>query len=117
MQLTRRNPAIYLLTLICALLVACESLGLPSPETTNERIAAAQGSVTQIRVTAAQLLTQKRISIADAENALRSTDAASEGIAVVRTMAAQDPAAAQARLTMIITGLTAINAYLASRQP
>jgi len=101
---------------LMVMLSACAALGLPSPETMNEKIAAAQGSVTQVRATATDLLNQKLISVADAENALRTTDAASDGIAVARTLAAQDPNAAQARLTMIVTTLTAVQAYLASRK-
>jgi len=109
------NPATYLLTFACALLVACSSLGLPTPETFNEKVAAAQASVTQVRQTATQLLNTKKISVADAENVLKSTDAASEGIAVARAMSAQDPSAAQARLTLIVTALTAIQTYLATK--
>ena len=105
----------YLLAFACALLVACASLGLPTPTTMNEKIATAQGSVTQIRVTAAQLLTAKKISVHDAENVLKQTDAAADGIAVARTISAQDPNAAQAKLTAIVTVLTALNAYLATK--
>jgi len=105
--------------LVCvsgAALIACAQLGLPTPTTINEKIAAAQGSVTQVRTTAATLLRSNSISVADAENALKVTDAASEGIQVARTLSAQDPNAAQARLTMIVTTLTAVQAYLASKQ-
>jgi hypothetical protein len=109
------TPATYLLTLICALLVACAQLGLPTPTTINEKIAAAQASVTQVRQTATQLLTAGKITVADAENVLKTTDAASEGIAVARTLSLQDPNAAQARLTMVVTALTAIQAYLATK--
>ena len=97
------------------MLAACAQLGLPTPDTINEKIAAAQGSVTQVRVTATQLLNSKTITVADAENALKVTDAASEGIVVARALAAQDPNAAQARLTMIVTTLTAVQAYLATK--
>jgi hypothetical protein len=112
-------PALALrgaLTLALALLVACAQIGLPAPETTNEKIAAAQVAVTQVRTSAAQLLLAGKISSADGMNVLRTTDAAAEGIMVARALAAQDPNAAQARLTMVATALTAIQTYLASRR-
>ena len=111
----KHSPATYLLTFVCALLVACSSLGLPTPETFNEKVAATQSSVTQIRQTATQLLNSKKIGVGDAENVLKGTDAASEGIAVARVMYSQDPDAAQARLKMIVAALTAIQSYLATK--
>ena len=96
--------------------LGCTALGLPQPETLSEKIAAAQGSVTQVRVTATDLLNAKTISVADAENALRVTDAASDGIVIARTLAAQDPTAAQARQTMVVTILSGVQLYLASKR-
>jgi hypothetical protein len=111
----KRLHQTWMLFAFAMLLSACAQLGLPTPETLNEKIAAAQGSVTQVRMTATQLLTAKKISVADAESVLKTTDAASEGITVARSLSAQDPNAAQARLTMIVTTLTAAQAYLASK--
>jgi len=111
----QRIPFLTFLAFVLMWLAACAQLGLPTPTTMNEKLAAAQGSVTQVRTTATNLLTAKQITVADAENALKVTDAASEGIAVARTLSATDPNAAQARLTMIVTTLTAIQAYLASK--
>lgn len=93
----------------------CAGLGLPAPQTAAEKIAAAQASVTQVRVTATELLRTRKLSSVDGENVLRSTDAAAEGIAVARTISVQDPAAGQARLTAAVTILTALQAYLADR--
>lgn len=110
------NPATYLMTFMCALLVACASLGVPAPQTMNEKIAAAQAAITQVRVSATQLLNGGKISAADGENVLTTTDAAAKGVEVARTISAQDPTAAQAKLTAIVTGLSALQLYLASRQ-
>ena len=109
------DPRGFVLAFFAMLLFSCAQFGLPTPDTLNEKIAAAQGSVTQARITATQLLTAKKISVADAENVLKTTDVASEGITVARSLSAQDPNAAQARLTMIVTTLTAAQAYLASK--
>jgi hypothetical protein len=112
----RYNPSAYVLAFLCALMVACAQLGLPTPQTMNEKLAAAQGSVTQVRTSATQLLQAGKITSGDATNVLTTTDAASEGIRVARVISAQDPTAAQARLTMVVTTLTAIQAYLATKK-
>ncbi len=112
----RLNPYTYVMALLCALLVACAQLGLPTPDTMNEKIAAAQVSVTQLRTSATQLLQAGKISSSDATNVLTTTDAARAGIDVARTVSAQDPAAAQAKLTATVAVLSALQVYLASKQ-
>ena len=114
--LHRTPPLAALVLFVLALLVGCAQLGLPTPATTNERIAAAQASVTQARATATQLLQAKKISSDDAQNVLKQTDAAREGIDLVRTMSAADPAGANNRLTQIVAVLTALQAYLATKE-
>lgn len=113
--MNRPNPYAYVMAFLCAMLVACAQLGLPTPDTLNEKIAAAQGSVTQVRTSATQLLQAGKISSSDATNVLTTTDAASEGIRVARTLSAQDPNAAQAKLVATMTVLSAIQAYLATK--
>lgn len=111
----RYNPSTYVMMFMCALMVACAQLGLPTPETMNEKIAAAQGSVTQVRTSATQLLQAGKISSSDATNVLTTTDAASEGIRVARVISEQNPAAAQSKLVATMTVLTALQAYLATK--
>ncbi len=98
-----------------SLLVACAQLGLPTPQTMNEKIATAQGSVTQVRTSATQLLVAKKITSADATNVLKSTDAAAEGVAVARSISTTDPTGANSKLTAAVTILTALQTYLASK--
>jgi hypothetical protein len=107
-----------ILLMVVALLVqgCAQSGGLLTPQTANERIAAAQAGVTQARVTATQLLQAKKISSDDAANVLKQTDAAREGIDVARTLSATDPAGASSRLQTTLAILTALQTYLASRQ-
>lgn len=114
----RPNLAGFALALILVLAAAfsgCAQLGLPTPQTMNEKIAAAQGSVTQVRSSATQLLVAKKITSTDAENVLKSTDAAAEGVAVARTIATTDPAGANFKLTAAVTILTALQTYLATK--
>jgi hypothetical protein len=113
----RSRPELYVMTFICALLVAaCAQLGLATPQTFNEKVAAAIGSVTQIRSSAADLLTAKAITVTDAENVLAQTDAAAQGITLARQMSSTTPDAANARLTAVVSVLTALQAYLATKQ-
>jgi hypothetical protein len=111
----RLNPVPYLLVLLCAMLVACASAGLPTPQTFNERVATAQASVTQMRSTATVLLNAKKISSADALNVLKQTDAAAEGIALAMLVGATNPAAGDAKLQTVMAVLSALQAYLAAK--
>ncbi len=106
-------------------IAACSTLGLPSADTFNQKVAVAQGSVTQIRVSATQLLNTKAIGVTDAENVLKQTDAAAEGIAVSRTLYTQvcpatapqpctSPAASN-RLAVATGILTVLQTYLAAQ--
>lgn len=112
-----RNGLFLLLCAFLLLLAACAQVGLPTPQTTNERIAAAQASVTQARATTTQLLEAKKITSADAANVLKQTDAAREGIDVARTISATDPGAATSKLQAAVAILSALQAYLASKSP
>jgi uncharacterized lipoprotein YmbA len=101
--------------IVLTLLTACASLGVPTPQTFNEKEAAAISSVAAIRTTAESLLTANKITAPDAQNIQRQADNAREAIVVASAIHATDPGAAENRLTAIITGLNAISAYLASR--
>lgn len=107
----------YFLLAVVFALAACAQLGLNTPDTTAERIAAAKATATQVVTTTTTLLNAKAISSLDAENALRVTDAAMGGITTVQTLLVQDPVAANQRLAMITATLGAVQVYLASKQP
>ena len=98
-----------------ALLNACASFGVPTPENVSERAAMAISTVKVVQETATTLLLSGRITVADAENVLRQTDAASEAIAVSRAIGMTDPAAADMKLSTTLTVLNALNAYLAKK--
>lgn len=103
----------WLLLFAAALLVACAQLGLVQPETLTEKVATAKALNTEIVKQATVLLNTGKISSADAENVLKGATTASDGIKVAQSLALQDPAAANARLTMVVTVLTSLQAYLA----
>jgi hypothetical protein len=107
-------PAFVMVLAACAftLLSACAQTGVLTPKTTNEKIAAAIAAVTQIRSSATTLLIAKQISVEDAENVLRQTDAAIEAIKIARSL---DEKNAQAKLQVTLTILNALDGYLATK--
>ena len=103
------------LFLVSQILAGCASLGMQSPETFNQRAAAATITVTGIRATATDLLRAKSITADDAQNVQDQADVARKGIDVARTVYKTDPAGADARLTATITVLQALQTYLRTR--
>lgn len=102
--------AAYLLVI----LTACTTIGVPAPQTFNERLAAAYSTVTAARDTTATLLTSGRLSAADAQNVQQQLDNARTGLDLARQVHATDPAGGDAKLDAIVVGLTALQAYLQS---
>lgn len=101
------------MALVVAALTACAALGLPTPDTFNQKAAVAISTVTEVRSQATTLLVAKKITVADAQNVQAQADTAMAGIAVARQVAAADMNAGNARLTAVVSVLTALQAYLA----
>lgn len=102
-------------TLAVALLVGCAQMGMPAPQTFNQKVAVGITTVTQVRQTATVLLTAGKISVDDARNVQAQADNAMAGITIARNVGATDPAAGQTKLTAALTILQALDAYLASK--
>lgn len=105
--------AMFLVIVAC--LSGCASLGAPSPQTFNEREAAAVSAIIHVRTTAVSLLNAGKISVDDARNVQEQADNARAALVIASAIHATDPAQAENRLAAIITGLSAISSYLASR--
>lgn len=103
----------FICTLLATMLVACASLGVPTPDTFNKKLAVGISTVTEIRQTATTLLTAGKITVADATNIQTQADNASAGLTIARSLSGTDLTAADAKLTASITVLTALQAYLA----
>lgn len=95
------------------LLAACA--GIPTPETFNQRIGAGYASVQAVAKTTTNLLTQKRISVGDAENVLTQAKLAKESLDLSRKIYATDPAGGDAKLTAAIAILSALQTYINSK--
>jgi len=105
------------LFLACAMFAAgCAQLGVPTPETLNQKIAVAVASVTTVRQSTVTLLMAGKISAADAQNIQAQADNVIAGAQIARTIAPTDPAAADAKLQATIQVLTALQSYLAAKQ-
>lgn len=111
MKIAQRYAAILLILMAAG----CSNLGLPSPQTFNQKIAVAIGSVTAVRNSATTLLVAKKITVADAENVQTAANNARAGIDVARTIEASDPVGANSKLTAVTTVLTALQGYLAEK--
>lgn len=95
-------------------LSACASIGVPTPQSYSERLAAGYTSVTSIRLSAATLLNGRVIGSADAENLQRQADVAREGLDVARTLAGVD---AETKLQTTLQVLQAAQSYLCAKNP
>lgn len=97
------------------LMAACAQLGLPTAETFNQKLAVGYGTVTQVRATATQLLTTKKIGADDAQHVQDQANNARSGLDIARGMSAKDLPAATTKLEMVTTILTAVQAYLSAK--
>ena len=97
-------------------LVSCASLGIPETDTFNKRVLAAQGTVTEIRETAELLLGAGQLTADEAVNIQTQATSLRQGIDAARALHIDDPLAAENRLTIIITALTALQASLNARK-
>jgi len=101
----------------CIALAGCASMGVPSPETFNQRVAVGIASVSTARDTAATLLAAGKISREDAINIQKQADVAREGLDVARKMeAAGDTNGGSTRLEVANAALRALQTYLVQKQ-
>ena len=103
-------------TILLVMLTACQTIGVPTPQSFSERLAAGYVSVTAVRQSATTLIVAGKISAGDAENIQAQADNARTGLDVARTLRGTDVTAADAKLQAALTILTALDAYVRSRQ-
>jgi hypothetical protein len=104
--------------LFLLLAVGCATLGLPTPQTFNERLLAAYAGVTTVRDGGDKLLVARKISSADAENVQKQADNVRQGLDLAASM--KDPVLAANKLSTTVAILTALQtyqAYLETRKP
>lgn len=105
-----------LLPFLLLVLSACTTLGIEAPKTFNERLAAGYTTVTGVRNVTADLLTAGSITADDAGNVQAQADNARTGLDLAREIHATNPPAGDAKLDAVVTGLSALQAYLQSHK-
>jgi len=104
---------VLLLLFFGVALHACNAV--PTPQTFNEREAAAISAVTEVRRATLTLLQAEKITAADAQNVQKQADAIVEGLKVARTLHSTNAAAATDKLQATLAILTALQGYIASK--
>jgi hypothetical protein len=99
-----------------AMLSACASLGVPPADTFAKRLAAGYVTVQTVADSAAKLHAAGRITSDEARHVRSGLQETLAGLDAARAVGATDPAAAQTRLQASIQMLTALQAYLSTKQ-
>ena len=94
----------------------CQTLGLSTPETFNQRLIASYGTVTSVRQAATTLLQAGRITVDDAVQIQNQANNARAGLDVARSLGRTDPKAGEDKLNAVRIGLTALEAYLIAKE-
>lgn len=110
-----QRPQHLLLPLLLLFLSACTALGVATPQTFNEKLAAGYSTVTASRDATATLLSSGKLSASDAQNVQDQLNNARTGLDLAREVHATNPPAGDAKLDAVVTALTALQAYLQSR--
>ena len=102
----------YVMWVAAVALTACAVIGVPTPETFNQRAAFALTQVTAVRESATQLVTSGAISADDAQNVQDQANTARSGINLALVIKATDPAQAENRLKLANVVIDALKDYL-----
>ena len=108
-------PHTLALVCLCWLLTACAAMGIITPQSFDERLAAAYSLNTAIREGVSASLSAGAISSEDADGALSDTRTARTSLDAVRTLAGQDPTAADGRLKVLEASLKALRSRLIAK--
>ena len=102
---------------VCIAVAGCASMGVPSPETFNQRVAVGIASVSTARDTAATLLAAGKIGKEDAANIQKQADVAREGLDVARRLETSGQMTdAASRLEMANAIMRELQKYLTLKQ-
>lgn len=113
MKLATRNALILWFVWMIG---ACAALGVPTPQSFEERLAAGYVTASAAVDTARILLLTKKITPDDAANVLKQTDNVVVGLDIARSLNKSDALAAQTKLTATLAALAAVQAYLTAKK-
>jgi hypothetical protein len=104
------------LSMFILLISACTSLGLTPPQTFNQKLAYAYGSVTSVRLVAKNLLVKSSITTDDAQNVQAQADVAKQSLDAARVASGSgDVTTAQDKLVAAQSILAVLESFLRSR--
>lgn len=124
------KPRILIAAAMLALLTACSSLGLVTPQTFEQRLAAGYLTVQTVAETATAAVKANKLSDADAKNVVQTSRAALQALGVAQQLrleaclpppmvtaspAACSAPAADAKLQATLAILSTLSAYLATK--
>lgn len=117
--MTRLHPfqwaTLWLFAVAAMLLAGCAQLGVPTPQTTAERIAVTLTAITAVRDSATTLLQAKKITPDDAQNIQAQADNVRAAAVIARSLLTTDPAAADVKLQQTRAVLLALQQYLLAK--
>ncbi len=99
-----------------AILTACASLGMQTPDTFNKRAAAAYATVQTVADSATAAVNAGKLSKADATNVVTTSRTALAAIDVATSLHATNPQAGEDKLASTLSVLNALSAYLATKE-
>lgn len=105
----------FVAALALAVLSACAQFAVPSPKTFEDNLAVGLSTNTRVRLVTDALYKAKKISRADAIDVQAQCDTARVSIDLARDIYSSDQAAGQAKLTVAVATLKALDAYLAKK--
>ena len=112
---TRLSLVIVYTCILSILLVSCAQVGMPVPQTFNQRLAVGYSTVTAVRSTAFTLLEGGYITVENAQSVQDQADKAREGLDIAANVVATNPVEASNRLTASLVVLNALQTYLKTR--
>lgn len=114
----RNHPllAVAVLWVAFAVLTGCASLGVPQPQTFNQRAAAATASVNTASQSVLTLLQARKITPDESDRYIDRAEDAQQAIDFARSIYAANPGEAEDRLAATIAALTILTAELEKRK-
>lgn len=104
------------LSFLIVLLTGCSLLGVPQPQTFNQRAAAATASVNTASQTVLTLLQARKITPDESDRYIDRAEEAQGAIDLARSIHATDPTGAEDRLALTIKALQVLTAELEKRR-
>lgn len=112
----RTAVAIMTLSIVASILVACGTLGLVTPKTFNERLAAGYATVTTVRTVTTSLLDSHTITSRDAQNVQTQANNARDALDIASDIHKTAPKAGDDKLKAAEDVIHVLQKYVNSKK-